>query len=259
MQPVPLGENLRSSGRRVLRVLRRLPLERALYLGRAHYCPLCRSHLRRFLTGGTIPRPNAQCPVCGSFERHRLDWLYLTRRTNLLDGAPRRMLHIAPERSLAARLRTIPALEYLSAGLTSPPGQLRMDITRLGFASGTFDVIYCSHVLEHISEDRRALHELYRVLAPGGWALLKVPIEGETTREDHLITDPEARLRLYGHPGHVRGYGLDFTERIAEAGFRVSLTRASELLAANERALCAIPDDPQCVFYCEKQKAQDER
>ena len=256
---MPLGEVLRSSGRRVLRVLRRLPLERALYLGRAHYCPLCRSHLRRLLPGGTTPRPNANCPVCGSFERHRLDWLFLTRRTNLMDGAPRRMLHIAPERSLGARFRAVPHLDYLSAGLMSPPGQLRMDITRLGFGSDTFDVVYCSHVLEHISEDRSALHELHRVLAPGGWALLKVPIEGETTREDRTITEPEARLRLYGHPGHVRSYGLDFCERLAEAGFRVSVTRASELLAANERALCAIPDDDHCVFYCEKQKALDER
>jgi len=255
---VSLGEDLRSSGRRALSVLRRLPLARALYLGRAHYCPLCRSHLRCLRTGGTIPRPNAQCPVCGSFERHRLDWLYLTRRTNLLDGAPRRMLHIAPERSLAARFRTLPGLDYLSAGLTSPPGQLRMDITRLGFGSGTFDVIYCSHVLEHISEDRHALHELHRVLAPGGWALLKVPIDGETTREDRSITEPEERLQLYGHPGHVRSYGLDFSKRIAEAGFRVSVTRASELLAANERALCAIPDDDQCVFYCQKQKTEAE-
>jgi SAM-dependent methyltransferase len=38
-----------------------------------------------------------------------------------------------------------------------------------------FDLILCSEVLEHIQEHERALDEVRRVIAPGGWLLISVP------------------------------------------------------------------------------------
>ena len=119
-------------------------------------------------------RKNAKCPNCGSLERHRLIWLYFQRRTNLLEMPRKRLLHIAPEACLETLLREHPAIDYLSGDLESPwhPAMVIMDITDIkDFKEGDFDVVYCSHVLEHVPEDQKAINELYRVLAPGGWAI----------------------------------------------------------------------------------------
>lgn len=49
------------------------------------------------------------------------------------------------------------------------------DLTHLPFPSGTFDLIICSEVLEHVDDDQKALRELYRVLTSSGTLLLSVP------------------------------------------------------------------------------------
>ena len=72
------------------------------------------------------------------------------------------------------------------------------NLEQLPFRDGSFDVIYCSHVLEHVASDRAAMRELRRVLAPGGWAILQVPIIRETTYEDASITSETGRLAAFG-------------------------------------------------------------
>lgn len=80
----------------------------------------------------------------------------------------------------------------------------------------------CSHVLEHVNDDRQAMRELYRVLAPGGTAILLVPMSSRaTTYEDPSITDPQERIRHFGQFDHVRLYGRDYADRLAGAGFNV--------------------------------------
>ena len=79
----------------------------------------------------------------------------------------------------------------------------------------------CSNVLEHVSDDRMAMRELHRVLAPGGTAFVQVPIRGETTFEDPSVTDPVERTRLFGQEDHVRFYGRDIIQRLEQAGFQV--------------------------------------
>lgn len=98
-----------------------------------------------------------------------------------------------------------------------------MDITGIQFAGETFDAIYCSHVLEHVPDDHKALAECYRVLAQGGWTLMLVPVSGETTYENPAVTTPEEREREFGQFDHVRQYGLDFAQRMEAAGFTVSV------------------------------------
>jgi len=49
------------------------------------------------------------------------------------------------------------------------------DALRLPFADATFDHIIASEVLEHVSDDQVALHELFRVLKPGGTLAATVP------------------------------------------------------------------------------------
>lgn len=195
-------------------------VSRLTNFGLARFCPLCRSSLRRFLPFGVRRRPNALCPVCKSVERHRALWLYLGRCTDLLGGKPRRLLHVAPELPLARRLRGA-GLQYTSIDLSSRKAMLRMDVTRLAFGDASFDVILCNHVLEHVPDDRQALAELHRVLRPGGWAVVQVPIRGDATDEDPTVTNAAERERRFGQADHVRQYGRDYEARLRAAGFAV--------------------------------------
>jgi len=146
--------------------------------------------------------------------------LYIQQKTNLFDGKYRRVLHIAPENSLAALFQSTDSIGYLSADLTST-AMVQMDITDIHYPDNSFDVIYCSHVLEHVPEDRKAMAEFCRVLKPDGWAILQVPITVVRTIEDPTVTSPVERERLYGQDDHVRRYGLDYRDRLVGAGFKV--------------------------------------
>ncbi len=126
-----------------------------------------------------------------------------------------------------------------------------MDITDVQYPDDTFDVIYCSHVLEHVPEDRKAMRELRRVLAPAGWAVLQVPITAEETFEDPSVTDPEERERLFGQCDHVRRYGPDYALRLKEAGFEVRTYTAAEVVGAENLERMGIKKDER-VHYCTK-------
>ncbi len=169
------------------------PLLRLTEQGMDHYCPCCESSLRRFKPYGLVPRENARCGVCGSLERDRLLTLYIRKETDLHDGRPKRILHIAPEPYLARLFRAAENVDYLSGDLMDVNAMVRMDITDIQYPDNSFDVVYCSHVMEHVPDDRRAMRELCRVLVPEGWAILQVPITAETTFEDPSVTDPRER------------------------------------------------------------------
>jgi SAM-dependent methyltransferase len=167
-------------------------------------------------------RANARCPNCGARDRQRHLWLYLERRTNLFSDRLR-VLHFAPERIFEEKLRPQPNLDYVSTDLARARADVKADITDLPFPDDAFDVILCSHVLEHVVEDRKAMRELHRVLRPEGWALVLVPIDFSRveTFEDPTVVAPADRERLFGQADHVRIYGPDFKARLEEAGFTV--------------------------------------
>ena len=166
---------------------------------------------------------NAVCPWCGSHVRHRALWLYIERRTNLLTK-PTRLLHLAPEHVLTKRLRALPNIDYLSADLDQPAME-NWDLTDVPHPDDSFDAIVCSHVLEHIPDDRAAMRELRRILSPGGWAIVQVPIDYERaeTLEDPAIRSPEARERAYWQADHMRLYANDFPDRLRGEGLDVTV------------------------------------
>ena len=99
---------------------------------------------------------------------------------------------------------------------------MSIDLTSLSFSDNSFDVVICNHVLEHIVNEKQALNEIYRVLKPGGWAIIQVPIASELaqTIENNADSD-EMRLLKYGQRDHVRLYGLDYLTRLKNHGFIV--------------------------------------
>jgi len=128
---------------------------------------------------------------------------------------------------------------------------IHMDITAIPFNDHTFDVILCSHVLEHVQDDRKAISELYRVLKPGGWAILMVPIDLDraTTFEDPSVIDPKERERLFGQHDHVRWYGRDFLTRLEQAGFIVRQETYAHELDASAIEKHVLSSD-EIIFLC---------
>jgi SAM-dependent methyltransferase len=86
-----------------------------------------------------------------------------------------------------------------------------------------------NHVLEHIPDDRAAMRELFRLLRPGGFALLTTPINAtrEATYENPAVTREPERWAHFSAHDHLRYYGLDFAARLADAGFKVETFRVS--------------------------------
>lgn len=225
----------------------------------ALHCPVCDSDVDAFKPGGHSKRPGVKCPVCKSNARSRLAWLFFARMTDLLDGRQKSMLHIAPEYALARRLPNVPGLNYLSADLDPDKAMVRMDITAIDYPDASFDCIVCSHVLEHVPDDRRAMRELARVLKPNGWVLFMIPMKLERTIEDPSITDPAERDRLFGHPEHVRRYGRDFVTRLEESGLSVRQLTLPDLANAEEARRMGLDEAGgllgNAVFHCTKQQS----
>lgn len=229
------------------------PILRLIFFGRSRYCCVCDSWSRFFLSHGSPSRRTRDvvCPICLAHRRHRLQWVYLHSCTNLLDGAPKKLLHFAPDIPFLGRFKKIPGLDYISADLASPHAMVKMDITSINRPDASFDIIYCSHVLEHIPNDRKAMSEIFRVLKPGGWALIQVPISETVTLEDPAITDPGERERLFRQSDHLRLYGLDIKDRLAAVGFEVEVVFARQLIEPHNFERMGVDSD-EPIFHSRK-------
>jgi SAM-dependent methyltransferase len=201
------------------------------------HCPFCEKRYSHLLPAGYyLPalkdkkvvgagyRLHAVCPGCGSSDRERLVYLYLTTKTDVFHKRIK-LLHVAPEENLQHVFRKSPNIDYLSADLDPSKAMIRMDISDIHYEDSTFDVIICNHVLEHVPDDRRAMGEIYRVLKSGGWAILQVPISMvlDATFEDVTAQTPQERERLFGQEDHVRIYARDYRDRLEGVGFFVEV------------------------------------
>jgi predicted SAM-dependent methyltransferase len=200
-------------------------------------CPICGNSFNNFLSGGSESpifekyhiigggyQENHLCPRCISSYRERLVYLYLKNETNIFNSRMR-VLHIAPERSIQKKLKESKYLEYISCDIDSPMAMIKMDITEMYFRNDLFDAVICNHVFEHITNDFKAMAEIYRVLKPNGWAILQVPISlsfGKTYEDEAVIASAE-REKAFGQSDHVRIYARDYKNRLEKVGFVVEL------------------------------------
>jgi SAM-dependent methyltransferase len=203
-------------------------------------CPIC-TYQGPFhtVTSATGRRKNAQCPSCGAFERHRLQCWCLYGLFDLHDFSKMRLLHFAPESHLRKILAPRVA-RYETADLYAAGVDHSVDLQALPFADSTYDIVYASHVLEHVPDDGRALAEIHRILAPGGIAILPVPIVTERTIE-YLAPNPY-------ESGHVRAPGHDYFERYRKHFARVECLDSSQA-----------PEHYQCYVYEDRSGWPDER
>ena len=220
------------------------------------HCPICARFYEQLLPYNN--RVNALCPGCKSLERHR--FIFLLFRDLTGGGAqPLRLLHFAPELGLSRHYSSSPRIDYYTADsmallnndLQAKPDFV-MSITDIGFEENVFDWVICSHVLDDVEDDRKALSEIFRVLKVGGRALLSVPFD-PMLKETVELMKPEAQhLRKQLRVGweDKRRYGLDFLERVEHAGFEVTVFEPQRCFDLAQYAL--LPTD--FVFLATKSK-----
>ena len=230
-----------------------------VYRGSTYYCPFCGQSFSRFFPDGDKAsvirqygvigggyRNNCLCPNCLSKDRERLLLLYLQQQSTFFDAVPKSVLHIAPEKNLKELFKQKDYLQYVNADLNPGAADVQMDITDIHYPDSSFDFILCNHVLEHIPNDIQAMRELYRVLKPGGQAILQVPFAEnlQVSYEDPTITLPSDREAHFGQFDHVRIYGHDYLQRLSSVGFNVSVYTAQEMLGNSiVQRLSLIPDE----------------
>ena len=222
-------------------------------VGRSRCCYICRNTFGRFFrfrggwksvspfirelknVGSDIE--NFQCPYCSCHDRDRhlvmyFDALQLWER--MKDAT---VLHFAPEENIEIRIEKEKPRVYVKADLSPGKSDIqKIDVTDIPFSDCHFDFIICNHVLEHVLEDRLALSELFRVLKPGGWAVLQTPFSTLLANSfcDPAIDSDDLRKFFYGQEDHVRVYGRDLFSKIGEAGFTLHLKKHDDILSEQD-------------------------
>jgi SAM-dependent methyltransferase len=216
------------------------------YLGTDYECPICGVGLRAFKPmwdsywrdaakfGPIHPASKMEtlnlealnCPRCDAFDRERLMAIYLDKAFASFDpNRAYRVVEFAPGEALQKKLKRYPFITYRSADLSRKTVDDQVDMTQMvRYGDASIDIVLCSHVLEHIPEDRKAMGEIRRVLRADGFALILVPlvVGVDETHEDPSIQSEADRWKYFGMGDHVRQYGKrDFLARLKSAGLRV--------------------------------------
>ena len=212
------------------------------FLGSAKSCYICKKNFRAFipLFGGYASVPpfpreldligsdveNFRCPYCRCNDRERHLFMFLDKLNLWIRMTGASIIHFAPEDNLAPRISSQnPALHVKADLLPFSADIQKIDITAIPYRNESFDLVVCNHVLEHVPDDRRALSEIFRILKPGGSAILQTPYSSLLSNSfaDSSINTDALRLRFYGQQDHVRVYGRDLFTRIEESGFHLDV------------------------------------
>lgn len=206
----------------------------SIWLWRGHDNEAIRKH--QIIGAG---RRKCDCFACGSSDRDRLVFEYLT--SEIPDFRGLKFLHVAPERQLNKRLRSLGTnlvnMDARKSGYTFAYGRetITADLTAIPFENDSFDWVIANHVLEHIEDEKKALSEIHRVLKPSGKALLMIPISPKLTATINAKKNwnNSQRNRFLGQRDHVRLYGIDFIDLWSETFDSVKLIEIEPRIELN--------------------------
>lgn len=204
--------------------------------GSLKQCNICGHNVGKFLPAGIEEevfkhhhiigggyRESCTCPYCGAGDRQR--WLYYVLQKKIdLFNASGKILHLAPEKSIQKYIRQNKQIDYYTGDIRPGRAMYVIDITDIQYKDNTFDYAISNHIMEHISDEEKAVSEIKRVLKPSGKWIFSFPVCTDMkTYEDKTITSPEQRLKAYGQKDHVRLYGYDFAERYERYGLKLQI------------------------------------
>lgn len=227
-------------------------------------CNLCGWRGRRFISDAW--HKHIKCPACGSNTRHRLFFCILQHSEEfsaekMIKG--RSVLHFAPERIVSLQVKNA-ARHYLTADFNRKDCDLQIDMSNMpDVATDSVDTVIAFDVLEHVFNYKQALAEIWRILAPGGFAIFTVPQKDHLpeTYENPAINSPEERTKHFGQWDHVRMFGDDFPQLVASKGFRVTAVdetifpealRRKHVLFPPELSSHPLATNFRKVFFCQK-------
>lgn len=196
-------------------------------VGFGYRCPVCGWQGHRYFHCLSACKPylrsNAMCPQCGALERQRDIARWLREKVS----PPERTLYVAPNQGLLQMMSEWAAGPIVTADIKEEKISIQTDLHSLGFRSECYDLIVCSHVLEHVRDDIRCIGEISRVLKSDGLAILPVPIDYGLEK---TIEYGVARRDVNAH---TREYGRDYFERLADAGLQL-IPGASHIVAVGK-------------------------
>ena len=209
-----------------------------LFRGKNYICNICGFHAREFLSRGhAYPviqelsiigagKRKVDCPKCGSSDRDRLMFEYFKNNFETEQLIGKKLLHVAPEKSLSRKLASefqldIVKIDLRTKGYLFVYGRsvIHGNVMKLPFESNLFDFVICNHVLEHVENVATALSEIHRTLKYGGTAITQVPMSLKIphTLEGEISWKKHERIEKLGQFDHLRLFGSDFEERLKTA------------------------------------------
>lgn len=172
----------------------------------------------------TLSYKSYSCVNCEAGDRDRLYKLYIAGYENI--NKKTKILDFAPSKKLEEYLRN-KTRNYRSADLYLDDVDDKIDITNMKqYKNNSFDFFICSHILEHVDDDNKAISELYRVLKPGGRGILMTPIidKDGVQDEDPKLKNIAERWRRFAQDDHVRLYEKKvFVSRVVREGFAIKV------------------------------------
>ncbi|MEZ5215253.1 MAG: class I SAM-dependent methyltransferase [Ilumatobacteraceae bacterium] len=160
---------------------------------------------------------SATCPDCGSIARDRHVFFHAMSLSRPALGA--RIIETSPRldhryREFMKRLYRYVATDFDEV---SHKADRFLDIQDMDLEDSSVDVFFTSHVLEHVPDPSAAARELYRVVRPGGVAVVAVPLLNGTTV---VPSEPE----YHEDNTLVRWrFGWDFADLLTAPGFEVEV------------------------------------
>lgn len=216
------------------------------FIGNKYQCPVCLTNLAYFNSFPdyyyqqlrqnefiysihdfeTLNLKNSSCPACGTGDSGRLYGIYLRDKLSKLDANKKyTFIDFAPVPPLAQIIKSYRYINYRSADLFAPDVDDHVNIMDMKiYKNNSVDMFLCTHILEHVTNDVKAMRELYRILKPGGWGIIMVPILLSINKisEDYNITSENDRWKYFGQGDHVRMYSKKgFLQRLSNIKFKI--------------------------------------
>lgn len=183
----------------------RAPIFKLININSKHkyICPIC-NYKGPFMDKNN--RHRAKCPKCGELERARMAMLVVNEIYDEHKASQTDVLHISPENFLRKIFKK-KYKSYISSDLYRKDVDHQFDIEDIPYPDNSFDLVFASHVLEYVKNDKKAINEIKRVLRPGGLAFLPVPMLHDKTI-DFEERPPNKRI--------IRETGVDYFDRYRE-------------------------------------------